>query len=296
MQNANTQVDDDSSLEKKIDVFAKDTIAEVEKKNKLLNSTINNISNISDIGSVIDNNIGLLEGKIKLIQPTNFDFASAKKILFFDPIKKYFNNIKKEEENISNLVEILEKESNVLKNDNITLQIECERIKNIIELLNSECEKGELLKNTIQNENLDDSMLEKINKKIITLKEMLIVKEQSLLALELIIKNNKEVISNIERIKNVTVEALNTSVIVAYSLYNQKIILNKISKLKKSDEKLNNYTKKNLNMYKNNQISINDLKESFSNALNTINEVKIQNNKEFPENEEKLIELKKEKN
>ena len=296
MQKANTQVDDDSSLEKKIDIFAKDTIAEVEKKNKLLNSTINNISNINDIGSVIDNNIGLLEGKIKLIQPTNFDFASAKKILFFDPIKKYFNNIKKEEENISNLVEILEKESNVLKNDNITLQIECERIKNIIELLNSECEKGELLKNTIQNENLDDSMLEKINKKIITLKEMLIVKEQSLLALELIIKNNKEVISNIERIKNVTVEALNTSVIVAYSLYNQKIILNKISKLKKSDEKLNNYTKKNLNMYKNNQISINDLKESFSNALNTINEVKIQNNKEFPENEEKLIELKKEKN
>ena len=57
---------------------------------------------------------------------------------------------------------------------------------------------------------------------------MSLVKKQSGIALEVIRNNNKEIIRNIERITDVTFVALNTAIIVAEALYNQKISLKKL--------------------------------------------------------------------
>lgn len=290
----------DNEIKVKIDNFAKETINEVEKKSKLLNSTINNISNISDVGSTIDDNIKKLEQKVRSLEPNKSIFQNVKNKLFFNPVKKYFKSIKMEESSIAEIVGNLEKEKQVLKNDNITLQIECERIKNIIELLEKECDNGinyrELISKRKNDFSENDNIVEKLDKKISDLKEMLIVKRQSMLAIELIINNNSEIIRNIDRIKNVTIEALNTSVIVAKSLYNQKLVLSKINSVKKMDEKLNKKTISNFNELKNQPITIDNLNDSFKNVINTIDDVKTKNYIEIPENEEKILELKKEKN
>ncbi len=60
---------------------------------------------------------------------------------------------------------------------------------------------------------------------------MIVVNQQGVIATELVIRNNKELMRGVERAKTVTISALRTSVMVAGALYNQKIVLKKIQML-----------------------------------------------------------------
>lgn len=129
---------------------------------------------------------------------------------------------------------------------------------------------------------------------------MAIIKEQSAMALEIIRRNNKEIIRNIERIKNVTIVALNTAIIVAKSLYNQKLVLNKIQLIQKGTGNLIQATGNLLSEEgeKIHNIAINDkpeeaLKLAFSNVIETLNQVDKENKKAFPENNDQILGLRK---
>lgn len=232
------------------------------------------------------------------------------KKIFFNPVNKYFNKIRQEEGFIAQLIENMEKEKEILNRDNITLEIEINRLRELIEKINIEYENGQVLKqeansiiesakteNDIQKAKYyEQNILEPLERKLFDIKQMGIVKEQSALAFEIIRRNNKEIIRNIERIKNVTIEALNTAVIVAKSLYNQKLVLDKIKVIEKGTGSLMQNTAKAL---KNKSINIANskpeevLKSAFNNAFDTLNNVNEENKKSIPENEAKIIELKK---
>jgi len=136
-----------------------------------------------------------------------------------------------------------------------------------------------------------------MEKKLFDLKQMSLVKKQSGIALEVIRNNNKEIIRNIERITDVTFIALNTAIIVAEVLYNQKIPLKKIKELEKGTESLMKNAKKAAKKEDNTEnSSIEDLRKAFNDAYSVIDDVQIQNKKVLPENELKLMELKNKKN
>ena len=124
---------------------------------------------------------------------------------------------------------------------------------------------------------------------------MIIVKEQSSLALKIILNNNKEIIRNIDKIKNVTIEAFKTNVIVANSIFNQKIILKKINQLDKGAKLLINDTNSLLQSVDlNDKLKVIDLlKESFNKVINTLSTAKFESEKCFPENSIKILEIKK---
>ena len=184
----------------------------------------------------------------------------------------------------------------------------------ITEKLNIEYENGTVFKDKLnimieklsqnderKNQFYKRNVLEPLEEKLYYIKQMILVKEQSILALEIVCKNNKEIIKNIDRIKNVTIVALNTAVVVAKSLYNQKLILNKINTLENKAENIilstGNFLEKKENMHydvASSNNTIESLKEAFNNAFKTISEVDAQNRKSFPENEIQIIELEKE--
>lgn len=139
-------------------------------------------------------------------------------------------------------------------------------------------------------------VLEPIEKKLFDLKQMSLVKKQSGIALEVIRNNNKEIIRNIERITDVTFVALNTAIIVAEALYNQKISLKKITELEKGTEKfMQNVGKAVKEEYRIKNGSVEDLKKAFNDAYSVIDDAQLQNKKVLPENELKLMELKNKK-
>ena len=261
-------------------------------------------------GSSIEENIDNLNKKIKELDPSNVDF-SAKKKLFINPTNKYFNKIKQEESFIASLIENMEKEKEILNRDNITLEIEINRLRELIEKINNEYENGNKIKVEVneiiekakiegeqeKEKHYTQNVLDPLERKLYDIKQMALIKEQSALAFEIIQRNNKEIIRNLERIKNVTVEALNTAVIVAKSLYNQKIVLNKIKMLEKGTANLIQGTAK---VVKEESIKIAQednpedvLKSAFNNAFETLNSVEKENKKAIPESETKIIELKK---
>ena len=63
------------------------------------------------------------------------------------------------------------------------------------------------------------------------MQQMIVVNQQGIVAMEVIRRNNKELIRGVDRAKNVTITALRTAVMVASALYSQKIVLSKIEKL-----------------------------------------------------------------
>ena len=237
------------------------------------------------------------------LNPEGIDFSYQNKLPFFNPVKKYFAKIKLQEANISTLLENLKNEQEILKRDNITLKIEIDKLDKIIEELNAEYKNGELylveLNKQIPNENKSRFNLDLFEKKLYDFKQMIIVNEQSEMALTIILNNNNEIIRNIDKIKNVSMAALKTSAMVANSIYNQKITLNKINSLDKSAVNLLKDTNSLIHSSKldkgfsKSQVS-DFLQENYNKIIDTLNNAKLESEKCFPENSLKILEIKNE--
>lgn len=262
-------------------------------------------------GNDIETYINNLCEKIRSLNPSNVDFQK-KRINIFNPAKKYFGKIKQEETPIGDIIDALDNEKNILSRDNITLEIEINKINEIIEELEKENENGSIFITEINNiieklkkENntskikfYTQNILDPLEKKIYDIKQMIIVKEQSIIALQIIRRNNKEIIRNIDRVKNVTISALNTAVMVATSMFNQKIVLDKINSLEKGAQNITADIGNTLDEIKIEKLDSSSnppvlLQKTFDNALKVFSEVDTENQKTFPESQIQIIELKK---
>lgn len=262
----------DKEYKKLVDNFGNKTVKKVENTSKMFGNTVNQVANSIEYSNDIERNITNLNDLVKKLDPSGIDFT-AKSRLFFNPIKTYFNKIKREESNIKSFIEDLKNKKDILKRDNITLEIEIKNLESIINLIDVEYENGVRLRDeivkyldSIQDRSKDvfykQNVIEILDKRLFDFKQMSIIKGQSVLALEIICRNNREIIRNLEKIQNVTMEALNTAIMLANSLHNQKVILNNV---KKSDV--------------------------FDNFYQTINEVKVQNKSKFPEIKSRITEI-----
>ena len=74
-------------------------------------------------------------------------------------------------------------------------------------------------------------MLFPLRQKIMDFQQLLVVNQQGIVAMNVIRRNNLELIRAVDRAENVTVSALRVAVTVAGALYNQNIVLEKINAL-----------------------------------------------------------------
>ena len=318
-KNANSLINIDiSSLEertsvlKSIDEFGLDTIEKSSHKNELLQVTIGKLSNTGDEGGDVANGLTELQRTLKDLDPSTIDFT--KKGLFgriSNPIRNYFEKYKKADEVISDIIESLEKGKITLKNDNTTLEIEEVSMRNLTKKLAKEIEMGSMMDEEIstmidiaksQNEDNDkirfisEEILFPLRQRIIDMQQMIVVNQQGIIAIEVIRRNNKELIRGVERAKNVTVSALRTATIVASALYNQKIVLNKINVLNKTTNDLISGTSKMLKdqgaeVHKQSiesSISIDTLKTAFSDTMEALNTISTYKQEALPRMKETI--------
>ena len=78
---------------------------------------------------------------------------------------------------------------------------------------------------------IEEELLFPLRQRIIDLQQTLNVNQQSILTIEVIIRNNRELIRGVDRALNVTVTALQIAVACALALNNQEIVLKKIDAL-----------------------------------------------------------------
>ena len=120
-----------------------------------------------------------------------------------------------------------------------------------------------------------------LRQRVMDMQQMIAVNQQGIMAIEVVIRNNKELIRGVERAKNVTISALKISVTVASALYNQKIVLKKIQLLNETTNNIISSTSKMLKeqgweIHKQaieSNISVETLKTAFEDVISTLESI-----------------------
>lgn len=254
------------SLTKKIDELGDSVIKQSSSTCSLLKVKIGNLSNLNgenDSKSEIITSLEDLNYEMKKLDPSKINFDE--KSLFGKisrTVKRYFEKYKTADIVIKEIFESLEKNRKRLESDNKTLQIKQVELRNstleikklieYVTYLNSTLEERiHLAKEQGENEEIIDFVEKNISfvilQKIQDFQQQLVVNQNGYLALEIIIQNNKELIRNVKKAQTTTKNALETAVIVASALYDQKIVLKQINLL---DSTTNHFIETTANVLK----------------------------------------------
>ena len=158
------------------------------------------------------------------------------------PLKRYFSRFETSQTIVDAIIKSLENGRESLKRDNITLQGDQERMRELTCKLEKAVKLGQLLDEKITDKLeteipaddpraafVKEEILFALRQRIMDLQQQLAVNQQGVLATEIIIRNNKELMRGVNRALNVTVSALQVAVTVALALENQKIVLDKVN-------------------------------------------------------------------
>ena len=313
---------DIESLEKRkailqsIESFGLDTMQNSAKKSSLLQVTVGNFSKMGEEGGAVTKGLIDLQREVKDLDPSMIDFAKTGLLgQVFNPIRNYFAKYQKADSVIVDITESLEKGKITLKNDNTTLEIEQQSLRDLTKKLTKEIEMGTMMDEAVTNQielaKVGNEDAEKIKfvteeiqfplrQRIMDMQQMLVVNHQGIIAMEVVIRNNKELIRGVDRAKNVTISAMKTAAIVASALYNQKIVLKKIEMLNATTNQLISGTSKMLKeqgaeIHKQSMetnISIETLKNSFLDIMSAIDDISKYKQEALPRMKETINQFK----
>lgn len=298
-----------------IENFGSQDVALSAEKNKMLEKTLGELSKTGSEGSKISNTLAELNREMKELDPSGVNFND--KGIFgkmFNPVKNYFQKYEKADEQINGIIESLEAGRKTLLADNTTLEIEQASLRNLTKKIGKQVELGMAmdadLEKAIEQARVNNEDPEKIKfiqeeclfplrQKVMDLQQMQAVNQQGYFAMEIVRRNNKELIRAVERAKNVTVSALRTAVTVASALYNQKLVLDKVNLI---NETTNNLIRGTSIMLKeqgaeiqqkamNTNISVETLKEAFQNTFEALDQVEEYKLKALPQMKQSIADF-----
>ncbi|XCN72264.1 MAG: toxic anion resistance protein [Candidatus Electrothrix aestuarii] len=234
------------------------TQKEAAHRSAMLKQPIRSLASKSEDGGEVARSLVELNIQVEELDPGKFDFEAGwfARLLGWipgigTPLKRYFIKFEQSDTVIDAIVRSLKDGQAQLSRDNITLIQDQKamrgftfRLEKTIKLgmqidqrleyaLEREVEPGDAKASFIQEE-----LLFPLRQRIQDLQQQLAVNQQGVLAIELLVRNNKELIKGVDRAINVTVNMLSVAVTVALALANQKIVLEKIDAINKTTNRL----------------------------------------------------------
>jgi uncharacterized protein YaaN involved in tellurite resistance len=301
---------------KSIESFGMDTMQDSAKRNSTLQVSIGNFSKMGDEGGAVAKGLLDLQREIKDLDPSMVDFAKTGIFgRFYNPVRSYFAKYQKADSVINDIIASLEKGKTTLKNDNTTLEIERQSLRDLTKKLTKEIEMGTAMDESIasqidmakaRNEDpekvkfITEEIQFPLRQRVMDMQQMIVVDQQGIMAIEVVRRNNKELIRGIDRAKNVTISAMRIAVIVASALYNQKIVLEKIEKLNATTNELISGTSRMLKeqgaeIHKQSMetnISVETLKTAFADVIDAMNAISTYKQEALPRMKETINQFK----
>jgi uncharacterized protein YaaN involved in tellurite resistance len=154
---------------------------------------------------------------------------------------------------ITDIIASLDKGKTILTNDNVTLELEEGTMRDLTKKISQEIQLGTMMDEELSAriskakadgmdperiKFIEEEILFPLRQKVMDMQQMIVVNHQGVIAMELVRRNNKELIRGVDRARTVTIAALRTAVMVASALYNQRIVLKKIQKLNETTNNL----------------------------------------------------------
>ncbi|WP_422659383.1 toxic anion resistance protein [Paenibacillus sp. EC2-1] len=320
--NVQTIIDlDMDSLEKRkqvlqsIDSFGMNTMRSSSEKNSLLQVSVGNLSKTGDEGGQVAKGLTELQLQLKDLDPSLVDFAKSGFLgKFFNPLRSYFAKYQKADAVISDIIVSLDKGKTVLRNDNTTLEIEQQALRDLTKKLQKEIQLGMLMDTEIESQIeaakarqesedkirfITEEVLFPLRQRVMDLQQMLVVNQQGIMAIEVVMRNNKELIRGVDRARNVTVSALKISVTVASALYNQRIVLKKIELLNQTTDNLIIGTSRMLKdqgaaIHKQSletSVSVDTLKQAFTDVLSALDSISTYKQEALPKMRDTILQF-----
>lgn len=257
------------------------------------------ISSMDEEGSNIGQSLIQLRRTLEDLNPArNNQFFSQRKLLGFIPfgqkIEAYFDKYRASETHLNAILVALEDGKDELIKDNLSIerdrtqlwgvmqqieqyiyvgrQLDERLLERLHEIEVNDAEKARIIK---------EEVLFYLRQKVTDLLTQQAVSVQSYLSLDLIRKNNLELIKGVDRATMTTVSALRTAVVVAQALANQKLVLKQVQAVNKTTEDLILSTSQMLKKQthsiqqqaSNSLIDIDKLQMAFDNIFSTIDMV-----------------------
>lgn len=237
-----------------IQSFGLEDMRTCRSKNAILQKRIGTFEKQGSESGAVAKGLEDLTIRMKDMDPSGIDFAKQGPIgKLFNPARRYFEKYKTADQEIGAIVESLEKGKKALTNDNVTLEIEETEMRQMTKKMQTNIELGMKLDESlsiavaeakVKGEDpekiqfVEEEILFPLRQRIEDFQQIQVVDQQGIVAMELIRRNNRELIRSVERAQNVTVTALRTAVTVAGALYNQRIVLEKVGALNDTTNKM----------------------------------------------------------
>ena len=280
-----------------IDNFGVETLQKAESKNAILQKRMYRFSEAGGETGEVSKGLADLTIKMRDLDPSKVDFLKTGTLgRIFNPVRRYFERYKTADAEIADIVKSLENGKKTLIDDNVTLELEQNGMRDLTRQIAEHLEVAERMDAYVENgvQNLEaqggedekvaflkDEVLYPLRQKIQDFRQLEVVNQQGIVAMEIIRRNNKELIRSVDRAKLVTVSALRTAVTVAGALYDQKIVLEKVNALNEETNRMIAATSKMLKeqgteIHKQAEqagVSVETLKASFSDCMQALEDI-----------------------
>jgi len=299
-----------------IEGFGMDVVEKSRKKNELLQVRVGDLSKMGSENGQVVSGLTELQQKMKELDPSIIEFGKGGILgKLINPVRNYFAKYQKADAVIDDIMKSLEKGKNILKRDNTTLESEQVSMRVLTKKLNSNIELGLQMDESmsaaiaqakvegIEEERIkfvEEEIQYPLRQRIMDFQQLLAVNQQGIVAMEILIRNNKELIRAVERAQNVTISALRVAVTVASALYNQKIVLEKVEALNKTTSSMISSTARMLKeqgaqihqQSSSANISIEDLKSAFTDTFEAFDQISTFKQEALPQMRIAIDELK----
>ncbi len=218
--------------------------------NRLLERPVKTLKNgLFDSGSDISRALVDLRNTVEKLDPSSQgDLFAPRKLLglipFGNRLNEYFDQYRSSQSHLNAIVETLRRGKDELLRDNAAIEQEKVNLWTLMERLEKYIYLGKQLDSALEAKAkaldptdaqrakvIREELLFYTRQKVTDLLTQMAVNIQGYLALDLLRKNNFELIKGVDRATTTTVAALRTAVMVAQALVNQKLVLDQISAL-----------------------------------------------------------------
>ncbi len=308
-------LNDRRAIVSSIETFGSDIVTKSTQKNELLNVRLVDLSKMGGENGEVVSGLSKLQMQMKDLDPSAVDFAKKGPLgKLFNPIRNYFAKFEKADDVIAQTIVSLGKGKDILKRDNTTLEVEQLALRDLTKKLAQQIELGMQMDDAISAaiekakvENVDEERIKFIEEEVLfplrqrvmDMQQMQTVNMQGIIAMEIVRRNNRELIRAVERAENVTVSALRIAVTVASALYNQKIVLEKVNAVNEATNKLISSTSKMLKeqgasiqqQAMESNVSVDTLRQAFADTFEALDSVSNYKSKALPQMKNTIAEF-----
>jgi uncharacterized protein YaaN involved in tellurite resistance len=241
-----------------IEALGRDAQRDAARRSRMLKQPVKDLARHAEEGGPIANALVDLRVQVEALDPNRFDFSPGwrTRLLgmipgFGTPLKRYFSRYESSQTIIDATIQSLESGREQLKRDNITLGDDQREMRDLTHRLRRQIDLAQALDGKIETKLetevgddeprrafVQEELLFPLRQRTMDLQQQLAVNQQGVLATEIVVRNNRELIRGVDRAINVTVSALEVAVAVALALANQRIVLDKISAVSRTTSEL----------------------------------------------------------